>query len=120
MWYFRSPEIVFGRDALDHLTHLSGSKAFIVTDPVIRDLGFVERVRDKLKVANIASETFSEVEAEPTLKMIQRGTAAMTSYQPDWIIGLGGGSPMASSSINIEPKTDFSASTFCGGTFISW
>jgi len=94
MWYFRSPEIVFGRDALDHLTHLSGNRAFIVTDPVIRQLGFVEKVRDKLKVADIASETFSEVEAEPTLEMIQRGATAMTSYQPDWIIGLGGGSPM--------------------------
>ena len=94
MWYFRSPEIVFGRDALDHLTHLSGSRAFIVTDSVIQQLGFVEKVQDKLRVANIASETFSEVDAEPTLEMIQRGAAAMASYQPDWIIGLGGGSPM--------------------------
>ena len=94
MWYFRSPEIVFGQDALDHLTQLSGNRALIVTDPVMVELGFAEKVTAKLEAAGIASKIFSEVEPEPSIATIQRGVAAMTEYQPDWVVGLGGGSPV--------------------------
>ncbi len=94
MWYFRSPEIVFGQDALDHLTQLSGNRALIVTDPVMVELGFAEKVTAKLEAAGIASKIFSEVEPEPSIATIQRGAAAMTEYQPDWVVGLGGGSPV--------------------------
>lgn len=94
MWYFRSPEIVFGRDALDHLARLPGKRAFIVTDPTMQALGFVERVQNKLTAAGIESKTFSQIEAEPTVETIRRGAAAMAGYGPDWIVGLGGGSPM--------------------------
>jgi len=94
MWYFRSPEIVFGRDALDHLAQLSGKRAFIVTDPTMQELGFVERVQNKLTAAGIESKPFSQIEAEPTVETIRRGAEAMTGYGPDWIVGLGGGSPM--------------------------
>lgn len=92
MWYFRSPEIVFGPDALDHLTQITGRRAFIVTDAVLLKLGLARRVQEKLQAAGIASEVFSEVEAEPALATIRRGAAAMSTYQPDWVIGLGGGS----------------------------
>jgi alcohol dehydrogenase class IV len=94
MWYFRSPEIVFGRDALDHLTHLTGSRAFIVTDSVMLELGFVEQVQDRLRAARIECKIFSGVEREPTLDIVRRGAAAMSAYQPDWVVGLGGGTPM--------------------------
>lgn len=94
MWYFRSPEIVFGPDALDHLTQLSGARALIVTDATMVELGFVQQVAGKLKAAGIASEVFNEVEAEPPLDVIHRGATAMLEYQPDWIVGLGGGSPL--------------------------
>ncbi len=45
MWYFHSPKIVFGEDALNHLDELTGQRAFIVTDANIARLGFVEQVR---------------------------------------------------------------------------
>lgn len=92
MWYFRSPEIVFGQDSLDHLTQLTGRRAFIVTDATLVKLGFAQRVQDKLQMAGLASEVFSEVEPEPAIATIQRGAAAMAIYQPDWVVGLGGGS----------------------------
>ncbi len=94
MWYFRSPEVVFGRDALDHLMFLSGRKAFIVTDTTMLELGFVARVQEKLQAAGITTEVFSQVEAEPTVATIRRGAAMMAEAEPDWIVGLGGGSPL--------------------------
>lgn len=94
MWYFRSPEIVFGPDALDHLLQLTGKRAFIVTDPIMEQLGFVEMVQDKLRQAGIDSRIFTDIEAEPSVDTIRQGAEAMQSYQPDWIVGLGGGSPL--------------------------
>ncbi len=94
MWYFRSPEIAFGEDALSRLDHLTGKRAFIVTDPIIARLGFAERVREKLQAIGIESAVFAEVEPEPSLQTVRRGAEAMLAYGPEWIIGLGGGSSM--------------------------
>jgi alcohol dehydrogenase class IV len=92
MWFFRSPEIVFGEGALDHLASIQGHKAFIVTDANIVRLGFVEMVQAKLAEAGIESAVFAEVEPNPSLQTVEQGAKAAQAYDPDWIIGLGGGS----------------------------
>ncbi|MFQ5577581.1 MAG: iron-containing alcohol dehydrogenase, partial [Anaerolineae bacterium] len=92
MWYFRSPEIVFGPDSLDHLETLTGARAFIVTDPMIAQLGFVELVGRHLERAGLSYGLFSQVEPEPSANTILHGAAQITAYRPEWIIGLGGGS----------------------------
>jgi alcohol dehydrogenase class IV len=94
MWYFRSPEIVFGEDALDHLTYLKGQRAFIVTDETMVKLGFVDTVKARLAQADLACEVFNQVEPEPSLQTVQRGADLMQAHQPDWIVGLGGGSAL--------------------------
>lgn len=92
MWFFRSPEIVFGEDALDYLAEIQGRKAFIVTDENIVALGFVEKVQAKLAQAGIDVAVFADVEPNPSMQTTQRGAEAATAYGPDWIVGLGGGS----------------------------
>lgn len=92
MWYFRSPEIIFGPDALDHLTLLTGHKAMIITDNVMAQLGYVMLVQNRLRQAGINSQVFDQVEAEPALETIHRGAGALNAYRPDWIVALGGGS----------------------------
>ena len=92
MWFFRSPEIVFGEDALDYLAEIQGRKAFIVTDENIVALGFVEKVQAKLAQAGIDTAVFADVEPNPSMQTTQRGAEAATAYGPDWIVGLGGGS----------------------------
>jgi alcohol dehydrogenase class IV len=94
MWYFNSPEIVFGEDALNRLEEIGGQRAFIVTDENMVRLGFVERVQERLSVAGLASAVFAKVEPDPSVQTAQRCAAALTEYQPDWIIGLGGGSSL--------------------------
>jgi alcohol dehydrogenase class IV len=92
MWFFRSPEIVFGPDALDYLGEIQGSKAFIVTDENIVALGFVEKVRARFAGAGLETEVFDQVESDPCLETVRRGARAAAAYAPDWIVGLGGGS----------------------------
>jgi alcohol dehydrogenase class IV len=94
MWYFNSPEVVFGEGALDYLDHLSGKRAFIVTDPVLHQLGFTERVAEHLRRAGMEVSCFAEVEPEPSLQTVRRGAEVMRAFEPDWIVGLGGGSAM--------------------------
>ncbi len=92
MWFFRSPEIVFGEGALDYLAAIEGRKALIVTDENIARLGFLEKVQARLDKAGIETAVFSEVEPDPCVETILRGTVAAATYEPDWFIGLGGGS----------------------------
>ncbi|MDX1415566.1 MAG: iron-containing alcohol dehydrogenase [Candidatus Promineifilaceae bacterium] len=97
MWFFKCPEYYFGQGALGYLSELHGERAFIVTDENILELGFVDLVRDQLTKAGISSHVFAEVEPNPSLDTVQRGAEALQDYQPDWIIGLGGGSCMDAS-----------------------
>lgn len=94
MWIFNSPKVVFGDDALEHLENLRGHRAFIVTDANMLQFGFVDQVRRRLATAGIDSETFAEVEPNPSLQTVQRAARRMAEYAPDWVVGLGGGSAM--------------------------
>jgi alcohol dehydrogenase class IV len=94
MWIFSSPKIVFGDDALEHLEQLQGTRAFFVTDANMVAFGFVEQVQQRLAVAGLESAVFAEVEPNPSLQTVRRAAQQMAVYQPDWIIGLGGGSAM--------------------------
>jgi len=94
MWYFNSPLIVFGEDALSELASIEGKRAFIVTDANIARLGYVDMVGQQLKAAGMEYQVFAEVEPDPSLQTVRRGAEQMRQYAPDWIIGLGGGSSM--------------------------
>jgi len=94
MWFFNSPEVVFGPGALSYLDELPGRRAFIVTDPTLHALGFTERVAAHLRTAGLEVGHFAEVEPEPSLTTVYRGAAAIRAFEPDWIVGLGGGSAM--------------------------
>jgi alcohol dehydrogenase class IV len=94
MWYFDSPKIVFGEGALAHLKEIQGRRAFVVSDENLERLGFVKAVQDGLAKAGLDSERFLEVEPDPSLKTVRRGAQAMAAFEPDWVVGLGGGSCM--------------------------
>jgi alcohol dehydrogenase class IV len=94
MWNFACPLIVYGDNALDYLAQIKGKKAFLVTDKNIVKLGLIKPVTDQLDAKNIKWQVFDEVEPEPSLETIKKGGIAVGKYQPDWVIGIGGGSCM--------------------------
>ncbi len=71
-------------------------RPLIVTDKVMLQLGYVERVRDDLSAMNIDSDVFDETVPEPTTRSIEAGVELVKNGQYDVIIGLGGGSPIDS------------------------
>ncbi len=92
MWFFTSPHIIFGEDALEHLEQLPGKRAFIVTDAVLDGLGFTERIRRHLHAAGMEVQLFAQVEPDPSIQTVRRGVEMLNAFQPEWIVGLGGGS----------------------------
>lgn len=94
MWYFVSPKIVYGDDALSALDELKGERAFIVTDATLVALGLVDKVKAHLDRAGIEVRIFDAVEPDPCLSTVRKGAEVALAYEPDWIVGLGGGSVM--------------------------
>jgi alcohol dehydrogenase class IV len=94
MWIFDSPQIIFGDGALSYLAQVRGRRACIVTDSMMVKHGFVDLVKEQLGYAAIESLVFDEVEPEPSLDTVRRGARLLGEYEPDWIVGLGGGSAM--------------------------
>ncbi len=93
MWFFRSPTLVYGDDALDYLRELNIRRAFIVTDANIEAAGLVQKVLARIGEAS-EYMLFREVEPEPSLASVQRGAAALRAFAPMWILAVGGGSVM--------------------------
>ncbi len=88
-------DIYFGKGTLDELKHLSGKKAIIVVGGgSMKRFGFLDRVVENLKEAGIETRLFEGVEPDPSVETVMKGAAAMREFEPDWIIAMGGGSPI--------------------------
>jgi len=93
MQWFRIPrDIVFGENSLEYLKEMEGKKAVIVTDKIMVELGFVDKVKGYLAEAGIESTVFDEVEPDPSRQTVLKGAKLMLEFGPDLIVGLGGGS----------------------------
>lgn len=94
MWFFKSPEIVFGEEALAYLDQLKGRRAFIVTDATMVKMGHVARVRKALEASGFEVGVYDAVEPDPSIEQVRAGAAVLADFQPDWIVGVGGGSSL--------------------------
>ncbi|MFC2079608.1 iron-containing alcohol dehydrogenase [Candidatus Bipolaricaulota bacterium] len=94
MWTFVSPRIVFGEEALDALSEVHGERALIVTDPGVLELGLPDPVIERLESTGFSTHVFSEVEANPEIPTVLRGAEIARKFEPDWIVAVGGGSPL--------------------------
>ncbi|MFL6518094.1 MAG: iron-containing alcohol dehydrogenase, partial [Bacillus sp. (in: firmicutes)] len=98
MQWFKVPsKIYFEKNSTQYLAKMPKiSKAFIVTDPGMVKLGYVDRVLYYLRKRPdyVHCEIFSEVEPDPSIETVMKGAEMMANFQPDVIIALGGGSAM--------------------------
>ncbi|MCZ4371381.1 bifunctional acetaldehyde-CoA/alcohol dehydrogenase [Vibrio diazotrophicus] len=101
LWHKLPKSIYFRRGSLPiALSDLEGKKrAFLVTDRFLFNNGYADEVVSLLKAQGMEVQTFFDVEADPTLSVVEKGAAQMASYQPDVILALGGGSPMDAAKI---------------------
>ncbi|MDN6398647.1 MAG: bifunctional acetaldehyde-CoA/alcohol dehydrogenase, partial [Alkalibacterium sp.] len=113
-WFKVPPKVYFERNSVQYLAKMPDiKKAFIVTDPMMVELGYVDRVLYHLRNRPdyVHCEIFSDVEPDPSKETVMKGAKAMEAFQPDVIIALGGGSPMDAAKgmwlFYEQPETDF-------------
>ncbi|WP_343209924.1 iron-containing alcohol dehydrogenase [Anaerolentibacter hominis] len=88
-------DIYYGKGTLTELKNLKGKKAIVVVGGgSMKRFGFLDRVVEYLKEAGMAVELFEGVEPDPSVETVMKGAEAMRKFEPDWIVAMGGGSPI--------------------------
>ena len=88
-------DLYYGKDSLENLKSLSGKKAIVVSGgSSMRRGGFLDKVEAYLKEAGMEVKFFEGVEPDPSVETVMKGAKAMQEFEPDWIVAIGGGSPI--------------------------
>ena len=88
-------DIYYGANALENLKNLKGSRAVLVLGGgSMKRFGFLDRAVSYLKEAGMEVELFEGIEPDPSVETVMRGADVMLKFEPDWIIAMGGGSPI--------------------------
>ena len=88
-------DLYHGKGALEALKGLTGKKAIIcVGGGSMKRNGFLQKAEDYLKEAGMEVKLFDGIESDPSVDTVMKGAKVMEEYQPDWIVAIGGGSPI--------------------------
>ena len=88
-------DLYHGKGSLENLKTLEGKKAIVVTGgSSMKKFGFLEQTINYLKETGFEVETFEGVEPDPSVETVMKGAEAMRKFEPDWIVAIGGGSPI--------------------------
>ncbi len=88
-------DLYHGKGALEALKTFKGKRAIIcVGGGSMKRFGFLDRAEAYLKEAGMEVKIFDGIEPDPSVDTVMRGAQVMIDYQPDWIVAIGGGSPI--------------------------
>ena len=88
-------DLYHGKGSMEELKNLKGSKAMVVVGGgSMKRFGFLDKAVGYLKEAGMEVELFENVEPDPSVTTVMKGAEAMRKFQPDWIVAMGGGSPI--------------------------
>lgn len=88
-------DLYHGKGALEALKTFDGKRAIIcVGGGSMKRNGFLDKAMDYLKEAGMEVTLFEGIEPDPSVETVMKGAAVMQEFQPDWIIAMGGGSPI--------------------------
>ena len=88
-------DLYHGKGALEALKTFEGKRAIVcVGGGSMKRCGFLDRAVDYLKEAGMEVQLFEGIESDPSVETVMRGAKAMEEFQPDWIVAMGGGSPI--------------------------
>lgn len=88
-------DLYHGTGSLETLKTLTGKKAIVVVGGgSMKRFGFLDKAVAYLKEAGMEVELFEGVEPDPSVETVMKGAEAMQKFQPDWIVAMGGGSPI--------------------------
>ena len=88
-------DVYHGAGCLEELKNLKGKKAILVVGGgSMKRQGFLDKAVSYLKEAGMEVRLFEGVEPDPSVETVMKGAEAMREFEPDWIVSMGGGSPI--------------------------
>lgn len=88
-------DLYHGAGSLETLKTLTGKKAIVVVGGgSMKRFGFLDKAVAYLKEAGMEVQLFEGVEPDPSVETVMKGAEAMRAFEPDWIVAMGGGSPI--------------------------
>lgn len=88
-------DLYYGSGSLENLRNLQGKRAIVVVGGgSMKKFGFLDKTVGYLKEAGMDVQLFEGVEPDPSVETVMKGAEAMRQFQPDWIVSIGGGSPI--------------------------
>ena len=88
-------DIYHGKGSLAELKNLKGKKAVLVVGGgSMKRQGFLDKAVNYLKEGGMEVQLIEGVEPDPSVETVMRGAKVMQEFQPDWIVSMGGGSPI--------------------------
>lgn len=88
-------DLYHGAGSLEALKGFNGKKAIICTGGgSMKKNGFLDKVVAYLNEAGLETQIFDGIEPDPSVETVMRGAEAMSKFEPDWIVAIGGGSPI--------------------------
>ena len=88
-------DVYHGKGCMEELKNLKGKKAILVVGGgSMKRQGFLDKAAGYLKEAGMEVELFECVETVPSVETVMKGAEAMRKFEPDWIVAMGGGSPI--------------------------
>ena len=88
-------DLYFGEGSLENLKTLGGKKAILVVGGgSMKKFGFLDKAVEYLKEGGMEVMLFEGVEPDPSIETVMKGAKTMEEFQPDWIVSMGGGSPI--------------------------
>ena len=96
MGRFTNPrDLYFGEGARHEVKNFEGKRAVIVCGGgSMKRGGFLQDVQADLESAGMEVKLIEGVESDPSVETVMKGAAVMQEFQPDWIVAIGGGSPI--------------------------
>lgn len=114
-------DLYHGKGSLEALKTFRGKKAMVcVGGGSMKKFGFLDKAVSYLKEAGMEVQLFEGIEPDPSVETVMKGAQAMLEFEPDWIVAMGGGSPIdarekrCGSSTNI-PKLLLKKCAKCSG-----
>ena len=88
-------DLYHGKGAMEALKTFEGKKAIVcVGGGSMKRFGFLDKAVGYLQQAGMEVKIFDGIEPDPSVETVMRGAAAMAEFEPDWIVAIGGGSPI--------------------------
>ncbi len=88
-------DLYHGKGSLEVLKTLKGKKAIVcVGGGSMKRFGFLDKIVSYLEEAGLEVKLFEGIEPDPSVSTVMKGAAVMAEFEPDWIVAVGGGSPI--------------------------